>query len=330
MIKDNLSFFETIKKSGTVAVLGVPIDLGKDTSGTHKGPEVLRKVGIASVLKDIGFGVNDLGDVECPIREQAEIGDLKLKYLESIVRISETVAKNVSAELKKKNKVLVLGGDNTVSLGSLAGAAEALGENLGVIWIDAHGDINTHETTMSGNIHGMPIAAALGLGEERLVNLNFKGRKIKPENLVYVGLKDLDQAEIDIIREKNISFVTMLDISEQGLASAFEKIRDLAKRVSSVWVCLDVDSIDKEYAPATPMATGGGLNYRESLYLAKFIGKVCEVSGVDVSEFAPDLDNKNKTATLVVELVANYFGGDYSWYTRYMEEERKKQTKRRG
>jgi arginase len=329
MNKDNLSFFEKVKNEGEIAIIGVPLDLGKDSVGTDKGPATLREEGMLSMLEEIGFKVEDLGEIDCPDRTTAKVGETDAKYLDSIVDVSERTSKVVENQLNKGQRVLVVGGDNTISLGTLSGASASLGD-VGVIWIDAHGDINTDKTSVSGNVHGMPIAAALGLGNDKLVNINFKGRKIKPENLVYVGLKDLDQAEIETIREQKIPNVTMLDIAEKGLAPAFEKITALANKVKHVWVCLDVDSMDEEIAPGTPMATRGGLNYRESLNLAKFIGRTCKIAGVDVSELAPDLDSDNKTSRLVIELVANYFGAEYSWYTRYMSEEQKKQAKRRG
>ncbi|MFA6105823.1 MAG: arginase [Patescibacteria group bacterium] len=327
---DNLSFLERPKLNGEISIVGIPLDLGKDSVGTDKGPAALRKEGVSSMLEEIGYKVEDVGDISCPDQTMAEVGNTKAKYLDAIVTVSENIAKVVAEKIKSGKKILAIGGDNTISIGTLSGAGEAFKDDLGVIWIDAHADINTDETSLSGNVHGMPISAALGLGNKSLVGIRSAGRKLKPENLVYVGLKDLDQAEVDIIREQKIASVTMLEIAEQGLAPAFEKIKKLSQKVSKVWVCLDIDSMDEECAPGTPMATRGGLNYRESLNLAKYIGKVCNVAGVDVSELAPDLDSENKTSRLVVELIANYFGGQYSWYTRYMNEEQKKQAKRRG
>lgn len=327
---DSLSLLENTKLSGTLSVLGVPLDLGKETSGTAAGPYRLRELGLFSVMRGIGYSVDDLGSVFCPGREAAEMGDLNLKYLDAILPVMESVAKQVAGEIEKQKKVLVVGGDNTISIGSISGAAKVSDEPVGVIWIDAHADINTHQTTLSGNIHGMPIASLLGLEDSALKNIGGPGQKIKPENLLYIGLRDAEQAELDFIRSLKIAAVTIYDISEQGLTLAFKKISELAGRVGKIWVCLDVDSIDSQFAPGTPMAAPGGLTYRESLALAKFIGKNCPVIGVDVSEYAPYLDENDKTAQLVLELVASYFGGGYGNYSKYMEEEIKKQDVRKN
>lgn len=325
---DNLSFLENSRLKGEVSVLGIPLDLGKDAVGTDGGANELREHGLIKILQETGLEVKDLGDIKCPDRTMAEVGEAKAKYLEPIAAVAEKTAAAIYDEVKAGKKVIALGGDNTISLGSLSGASAALDGELGVIWIDAHGDINTVETSLSGNVHGMPIAAMLGLGHPKLTNIFKTGQKIKPENLVFVGLKDLDQAEIDLIRKLNINSVTMLQIAEKGLQPAFEAIKELQKKVKNIWVCLDIDSMDEECAPGTPMATKGGLSYRESVSLAKFIGKTCEVVGIDVSELSPALDKENRTAKLVIELITNYFGAESNWYTRYMHEEMKKQAVR--
>jgi arginase len=322
---DNLSYLERPFLNDKVAVLGIPLDLGKDTVGTDKGPKAIHEAGLLNILKEVGCEVEDLGNIECPERTMAPVGSPNVKYLDPILKVVEEASKIVEGKVLKGNKVVVLGGDNTISIGSISGASAALKGDLGIIWIDAHGDINTDETTLSGNVHGMPIAAVLGLGNPKLTGVHHVGRKVKPENVVYIGLKDLDQAEIDTIRREKIPAITMLEIAGGGLQKAFEAIAALQTRVQAVWVCLDIDSMDEECAPGTPMATRGGLTYRESINLAKFIGKTCRVAGVDVSELAPDLDAENKTARLASELIVNYLGTEYTWYTRYMSEEMKKQ-----
>lgn len=324
---DNLSFLENNKLTGRLSVLGVPLDLGKDAGGTDLAPETLRNEGLISMLEETGLVVNDLNNINCPRREAVEIGDLQMKYLDAILPVLNETAGIVKREIGAGKKMLVIGGDNTISIGSVSGAADNV-EPLGVIWIDAHADINTGATTLSGNVHGMPIAALLGLGHPSLKEISSPENKISPENLVYIGLKDLDAAEINFLRKLAIPAVTIMDIAEHGLHPAFEKINNLAKKVKRVWVCLDVDSIDGESAPGTPMATSGGLTYRESINLAKFIGKICPVVGVDVSEFAPALDDNHRTAQLIIELVANYFGGEAGWYSRYMNEEIRKKSAR--
>lgn len=325
---DNLSFLERPKLKGEATIVGVPLDLGKDAEGTAAGPSYFREAGLVKTLDSIGLSVRDLGDLECPDKTTADLGDVKVKYLDSIVKVCEELAHHVSGEVNLGRKVIVLGGDNSISIGSVSGASSALKGDLGMIWIDSHGDIMTDKTTLSGNIHGMPVSALLGLGHKALTNIHSDGQKIRPENLVYVGLKDLDQAEIDLIRKLKISAATIVDIAEQGLSPAFDAIKKLSKRVKNVWVCLDIDSMDEECAPATPMATRGSLSFRESVNLARYIGKVCNVVGIDVTELAPHLDRESKTVKLAMELITCYLGSETNWYTRYMDEEMRKQAER--
>lgn len=319
---------ERPKLKGEATIIGVPLDLGKDSEGTAGGPKSFRESGLESVLNGAGLKVRDLGDLEVPDKQSADIGDVRVKYLDPIARVCEELAHHVSGEVGLGRKVIVLGGDNSISIGSVSGASSALRGDLGLIWIDSHGDIMTDKTTLSGNIHGMPVSALIGMGHQIITNIYSEGAKIKPENLVYVGLKDLDQVEIDTIRKLKISTTTIVDIAESGLSPAFEAIKKLSKQVKNVWVCLDIDSMDEECAPGTPMATRGSLNYRESVNLARFIGKVCNVVGVDVTELAPHLDRENKTVKLAIELISCYLGSESNWYTRYMEEEVRKQAER--
>lgn len=322
---DNLSFLERPELKGEVAVLGIPLDLGKDSVGTDKGPLAIKEAGLVNTLEGVGLKVFDLGNIECPEKNTAQIGENSaVKYLGPIIKVAEETAHHVAGEIRLGRKVIALGGDNSISIGSLSGASVALQGDIGVIWIDAHGDINTDETTLSGNIHGMPIASLLGLGNKKLCSIYDESQKLKPENLLFIGLKDLDQAEIDIIRNNKIKSVTMLDIAEQGLKPAFDEIKKLSSKVKNIWVCLDIDSMDEECAPGTPMATKGGLNYRESINLAKYIGKICNVAGMDITELCPAMDKDNKTAKLVVELISCYLGSESNWYTEYMREEIKK------
>ncbi len=322
---DNLSFYENQKLSGDISVLGVPLDLGKDFSGTNAGPKSLREFGLEEMCKSAGFFYKDLGDVDCASRESAEIGDLKLKYLDEISRVAEKTARIVRDEVKMGGQMLVLGGDHAISIGSISGASVACEGDLGVIWIDAHGDMMTHENTLSGNIHGMPSSAIMGLGHYRLTDILKPGAKIKKENILYIGLKDLDQGEIDLIRKENLHAFTIMDIMQHGFGPVLQAIIDLQKRVSNIWVSLDLDSIELSSVPGNHMATPGGLTRREVENLAKFIGKQCKLVGLDLVELDPALDENGKTAKLAIELISYFLGSNYSWYTSYMKEEIAKQ-----
>ncbi len=327
MTSENLVFYEKQKVAGNVSVLGVPLDLGKDTVGTYLAPEYIRNCGLRTMCENIGLLYKDLGDVECANKSETEMGDIKVKYLDEISRVVEKTAMIVRDEIKMGNKMLVLGGDHSLSIGTISGASVACGGDLGLIWIDAHGDINTDETSMSGNIHGMPVAAVLGMGHHRLTEVLQPGAKIKSENIIYIGIKDLDQAEIEIMRKENITVFTIMDLMRGGIEPLAQSLFELQKRVGHVWVSLDVDSIDSAYAPATPMASPDGLTRREASVITKLIGKL-PVVGMDIVELAPDLDENKKTGNLVVELAANLLGSEYNWYTNYMDLEVQKQATR--
>lgn len=325
---DNLSFLEKKPRVTRASIIGVPLDLGKDNIGTDSGPKVVREHGLVSALRKAGVEVEDRGDVAVAARATSNIGDVDAKYLAAITATLTPVARIIEKEIANGQTPVVLGGDHSVAVGTISGAAAATEGEIGVIWIDAHGDINTHETSLSGNIHGMPLAAVLGMGHSDLVNLHNQGRKVKPSNVVYVGLKDLDQAEIEIIRKNRIPTFTMLDIARHGLEPVCKAIAKLEKRTKKIWVSLDIDSIDAAFAPATPMLNKGGLTYREITSLAQFIGKTCTLAGCELVEFAPDRDRDNKTVALITELIARLLGTEHNWYSDYMEEEAQKQTSR--
>lgn len=325
MVLDALSFLEKSTSSKKVSILGVPLDLGKDAIGTDKAPEYVRSLGLTKMCEVNDISYTDLGNVSCPTRKNSLVGNKKAKYLRSIAEVGVKVAKIINEEIVKKNTMVVLGGDHALSIGTISGASAATGGDLGVIWIDAHGDMMTHKNTLSGNIHGMPSAAIMGFGEEKLVNLYKDGRKVDPKNMLYLGLKDLDQGEIDLIREEKLCVITIYDILQNSFKNIFEEIENLQKRVSNIWVSLDVDSIDKEFSPGTPMPNSGGLTYREITSLCRYIGKTCNVIGMDIVEIAPDLDVDQKTGQLAVELIAELLGKEYDWYTQYMNQEEEKQ-----
>lgn len=236
MTSENLVFYEKQKVAGNVSVLGVPLDLGKDTVGTYLAPEYIRNCGLRTMCENIGLLYKDLGDVECANKSETEMGDIKVKYLDEISRVVEKTAMIVRDEIKMGNKMLVLGGDHSLSIGTISGASVACGGDLGLIWIDAHGDINTDETSMSGNIHGMPVAAVLGMGHHRLTEVLQPGAKIKSENIIYIGIKDLDQAEIEIMRKENITVFTIMDLMRGGIEPLAQSLFELQKRVGHVWV----------------------------------------------------------------------------------------------
>jgi arginase len=322
---DHLTFFEKPKLSGQVSLLGVPIDIGKDAAGTSEVPNHLRRHGLDLMLENLGYILQDLGNIPCPTIDQVPVGDKKAKYLSGIVEVAKQTAAKVYTAVKAGSKVVALGGDHSMSIGTVSGAAAAVAGDIGLIWIDSHGDMNTHENTISGNIHGMCASALMGYGHPELVNVYAPGAKVKKENVLFIGLKDLDQAEIDLIRQEKITAITTLDLMEKGFGYVTKQIWELSQKVKNVWVSLDIDAIDKQYAPATLMATPGGLTYREITNLARYIGRTCPVIGFDIAEQVTQFDVERKTTRLALELISYFLGSESNWYTKYMYHEAKKQ-----
>ncbi|MDO8505965.1 MAG: arginase [bacterium] len=318
---DNLTFLENKIHGGTISILSIPLDIGSDNSDMADAPKYLLKLGLKKALESAGFKINILPELPVSKKSFWKTNKTRDNNLNDISDIVSRANKIVKKEILQKNKVLAIGGDHTISIGTIAGASEAVDGNLGVIWIDAHGDINTHETSLSGNVHGMASAAILGFGDTHLTNL--VKTKIKKENILYIGLQDLDQAEIDLMRNQNISVITMWDILENGFSVITKNIELLKKKVDNIWISLDVDVIDEQFAPASAMATSGGLSYREITNLLNYIGKTSNVIGMDLVEITPKKDIENKTGKLCIELVASGFGSKYNWYSKYMSHYKK-------
>ncbi len=313
---DHLSFLESkapAKKA--VSVLPISMGIGSDVSGTADAPAYLLKLGFKEALAVAGFRAEVLPEV---LVSNGVKG--KEARLAAISKTVVAVREIVKGEISKGRKVLALGGDHALSIGTIAGAAEATAD-IGIIWIDAHADANTWKTSDSGNVHGMGASAVLGFGDERLTSVVKK--KVKTKNFLYIGLKDLDQAEIDLIRSEKIAAVTMMDLLEHGFPMLAKEIQALQKKAKKVWVSMDMDSIDEQFAPGSAMATPGGLMYREITNLMALIGKTFEVVGMDLVEIVPKKDVAGKTARLAMELAASGFGSRYSWYSEYMEHYKK-------
>jgi len=301
------------------ALIGVPLDLGAENLGVDIGPDAFRHQQIISKLEGVGFAIEDGGNLQVTERGELQPGNPKLKYLDEIVRVNIELAEKVDAAIRGGRKAIVLGGDHSINLGTMAGASVAVDANIGQIYFDAHGDMNTDETTLSGNIHGMNLAADMGFGASELVNLYKTGVKLPKENLLHVAGSDWDQAELDHIARENLTSFSLFDILTKGLGELIKLIDDLAARVPNIWISLDLDSIDQIYAPGAGMPNARGLSYREISTLAEYIGSKCNVIGIDVVEYNPLQDDHNKTAELGIELIAKFLGHNYSWYSNYMD-----------
>lgn len=309
-----------MKTTQNITVLGVPLDLGAENLGVSMGADTFRYQGIIPKLKSAGLSVTDGGNIQIRNRSEVPVGDnLKLRRVQEIVRVSEETAARTDAAITAGQKMVVLGGDHSICLGAVSGASKALKGNLGIIYFDAHGDMNTDKTTPTGNIHGMQLASLMGYGAPELAQVYGKEVKVRKENMLHIGGCDFDQAELDLVAQEKLQTFSMLDLLKHNLAPLFPMIDALAKQVDNIWVSLDLDAIDAVYAPGAGMPNKKGLTYREIAAIADYIGQRCNVVGVDVVEYNPLQDENGKTAELAIELIATFFGKEYSWYTHYLE-----------
>jgi arginase len=301
------------------SLIGVPIDLGAKNLGVDVGPDAIRYQGLIDKLAGAGLTVTDLGDITVKNRKELQPGDSNMRYIDEIVRVCEELATKTEQAVNAGDKVIALGGDHSLNLGVMAGASAAVKGDLGLIYLDAHGDMNTPETTLTGNIHGMHLAAVIGFGPDKLTKVyGGQSPKIAKENLLHIAGCDFDQAELDLVEQENLQAFSMFDLLSNGLAPLFKAIDELASRVSNVWISLDLDSIDAVYAPGAGMPNKRGLTYREVVTIAEYVGKRCNTIGIDVVEYNPLQDVEHKTAELSIELIAKFLGKDYSWYTNYL------------
>ncbi len=311
-------------RNSPISIISVPLDLGAENLGVDKGPEAFKKQGIVSKLSGVGFEITLLNDIFVKPRNELEIGNPKLAYLDEIIRVNEEVASMVDEQIKNNHRVLVLGGDHSINLGAMSGASVALNGDIGLIYFDAHGDMNTDETTLTGNIHGMHLASLMGFGAKSLTEVYRPQDKLNKHNLLHIGGSDFDEAEWQLVKKEQLNLFSLFDILTKSLGPLIKKIDELAARLPNIWVSLDLDSIDRIYAPAAAMPNAKGLMYREIATITEYIGQHCKVIGVDIVEYNPLQDEQNKTAELGIELVAKLLGKNYSWYTNYLEHNKAK------
>ena len=293
-----------------IDIIGVPMDLGAGRRGVDMGPSAIRYAGLAAGLAALGHTVVDQGNVEVPPVETLEIPDASLKYLDPIIEVTRHLAGRVQANTAAGHASLVLGGDHSIAIGSVAGAAR--NRDIGLIWLDTHGDFNTAESTPSGNIHGMPLAALCGFGDERLVTLGGEqemGPRVSKQNVAVVGARDLDEQEKRMMREAGITVYSMEAVDRFGIGEVMRRAIDTASRAADgIYVSLDMDVIDPMYAPGVGTAFPGGLSYREAHLAVEMLAETGKVIGMDVVEVNPILDQRNATAELAVRLALSAFG----------------------
>lgn len=292
-----------------VSIIGVPMDLGQMRRGVDMGPSAIRYGGLQERLTNLGWTVQDHGDILVDMRENAESSTAgNLKNLSSVVTASELLAQKTDETIADDSFPLVLGGDHSIALGTLAGVAKKQ-KNLGVIWYDAHGDLNTADTSPSGNIHGMPLAASLGFGDPALTNIGGFSPKAKPENVVIIGARDLDDGERKLIKETGIKVFTMHEIDRLGMTTVMkETIEYLRERTEYVHLSLDLDGLDPTEAPGVGTPVAGGLSYRESHLAMEMLEESGIITSAEFVEVNPILDEKNKTGAAAVALIASLLG----------------------
>jgi arginase len=295
-----------------IRVIGVPLDLGASRRGVDMGPSAVRVAGLEAQLESLGHVVEDAGNVSVALAEQKKPGDPKAKYLKEITATCTKHAELVLKTIEAGKIPLVLGGDHSVAAGTVAGVAEHYrrqNQRVGLIWIDAHSDINTPDSSPSGNVHGMPLAAIMGLGPSELAQIFNFSPKVQPENCVLVGVRDVDSIERENIRKAGIEVFTMRDIDERGMRTVIEEALRMAGRGTAGYhVSLDMDWIDPEDAPGVGTPVRGGATYREAHLAMEIIADHGRMLSFEIVEVNPVIDEHNRTAVLAVELALSAFG----------------------
>ena len=296
----------------TIHVLGVPMDLGSGRRGVDMGPSAIRIADLEKRLEELGHRVEDHGDLDVMIPETQKVGTGKLRYKKPILSVCEELMKRVDACLGEGRMPLVLGGDHSLAIGSVAGSTNYYarqGESLGLIWFDAHGDANTPETTPSGNIHGMSLAISLGFGDEDLVNLGGRSPKVQPRNAVLIGIRDLDPGERDFLKKSGVTCYTMRDLDERGMRDVLDEgIRLASDGTVGIHMSFDLDVVDPEDAPGTGTPVWGGISYREAHLAMEMIADRATIVAMDLVEVNPVLDSQNMTGILAAELAQSALG----------------------
>jgi arginase len=282
------------------------MDLGQDRRGVDMGPSAIRYARLQAALEELGYPVTDLGNAETPVPETVEKAGV-IRHLDAVREVCEGVAARAGAMVSEDLFPIFLGGDHSVSIGTVSGVARSF-DRTGVIWLDAHADFNTPETSPSGNIHGMPLAVLTGRGHPDLVGIGGEGASVRTEDVVLLGLRSVDLKERALLQEARVRVYTMKEIDAYGVASIVRRaLRDLV-HLERIHLSLDLDVVDPGIAPGVGTPVRGGLTYREAHLVMELINEAGVVTSLDVVEVNPILDDRNETAKLAVELVASLMG----------------------
>lgn len=295
-----------------IAILGAPLDLGAARRGVDMGPSALRLAGLGSRIAALGYSVEDLGNVFVEQQESSPLGPSNAKYLAQIASACASLAEMVDRAVREERFPLVLGGDHSVAAGTVAGVSNAYRQRekkIGVIWVDAHADMNTPETSPSGNVHGMPLACCIGEGPVELTGIFGYAPKVEPRNVVLVGIRDVDRSERSRVRASGVNVFTMREIDERGMRDVMEEALALAGAdTTGVHLSLDMDAVDPDEAPGVGTPVRGGITYREAHLAMEIVCDSGRLTSMEVVEVNPVLDSANRTALLAVELVLSALG----------------------
>ncbi len=293
----------------TIRVIGVPLDLGASRRGVDMGPSAIRAAKLHTRIRQLGYNVEDDGNVYAPELEQrGEPSDPHLRYVDEILEACTNLADRVEKAMRDQVVPLVLGGDHSIAIGTQAGLGR-VSRKRGMIWFDAHADFNTHQTSPSGNIHGMPVSAALGIGHPRLADFDQPGAKLDPKHTVLVGLRDVDPREAELLADSGVTYYTMRDIDEHGMKRIMDQAIPIAcDGVDYTHLSFDLDAVDPRWAPGTGTTVDGGLTYREAHLALEMLADTDAISSLEFVEVNPLLDNANTTGQFAVGLVASALG----------------------
>ncbi len=295
-----------------IRILGVPMDLGQSRRGVDMGPSALRVAGLQARLKQLGYSVEDIGNISVKQPEEQHYGDKHAKYLTEIAETCQGLAETVERTLSEEMMPLILGGDHSIAAGSVAGVSSFFrkqSKRIGLVWLDAHGDVNTPETSPSGNVHGMPLASVIGYGASELTELSGFKPKVEPQNVAMVGIRELDAKERQLVKKSGVHVFTMRDIDERGMRDVMaEALRFASDDTNGIAVSLDMDFLDPTEAPGVGTPVRGGVTYREAHLALEMVADSRALVSFELVEINPVVDLHNKTAILGVELTLSGLG----------------------
>ena len=295
-----------------VRIIGVPMDLGQSRRGVDMVPSALRVAGLQARLKHLGHQVEDIGNIPVKQPEEMPVGEKRAKYMAEIAETCKDLAEIVQKCLEEDFVPLVLGGDHSIAAGAVSGVAAHFRKEkkqIGYIWLDAHGDMNTPESSPSGNVHGMPLAAVMGYGAPELVDLLGFKPKVEPQNIVLVGVRDLDLQERRLVKKSGVRVFTMRDIDERGMREVMaDALKYATDDTDGISVSLDMDFVDPSDAPGVGTPVRGGVTYREAHLAMEMIADSDAMASMEVVEINPVIDEHNRTALLGVELILSGLG----------------------